>query len=190
MKIFKYFLILFIFSTTFSVFENYAQDKRPDNWAKQIKTNYFKNLYQLNDSIFRSEQPDEKGFKILDSIKIKSILSLRSSFDDSKLTGNIHFNFFQIGMIAENINHKDIIFALKVIKESPKPLLIHCVHGADRTGVVVAMYRIIFEGWTKKDAIDEMKNGNYHFHKAYQNIIEFIKTADIEKIKKKISESN
>ena len=35
------------------------------------------------------------------------------------------------------------------------PVLIHCEQGASRTGVMAASYRIVDEGWTYQDAIDE-----------------------------------
>ena len=40
----------------------------------------------------------------------------------------------------------------------------HCQQGADRTGTMMAFYRIAVQGWPKDDAIAEMKNGGYGFH--------------------------
>lgn len=50
------------------------------------------------------------------------------------------------------------------------------------------MYRIIFDGWMKEDAIHEMEEGGFGFHKMYQMVPEYIRQADIERIKRKISE--
>lgn len=180
----RFFCILFLI--TLIGFSIAAQDNRPDNWAKPIKINKFKNLYKINDSLYRSEQPDEKGFKIIDSLGIKSILSLRSKAVDENLIGNLTLQLFNVKMSAELFSDKEIIESLKVIKNSPKPLLVHCVHGADRTGVVIAMYRIIYGGWSKKQAIEEMRKGNYNFHEAYINIIKYLENFDIEKIKSQL----
>lgn len=178
----KIFCILFILITVGLSLS--AQDKnRQENWATPIKINKFKNLYKINDSIYRSEQPDEKGFRSLDSLGIKSILSLRSKAVDEKLVGNLALKLFNVKMSAELFSDNEIIESLKVIKNSPKPLLVHCVHGADRTGVVMAMYRIIYGGWSKKQAIEEMRKGDYNFHETYINIISYIQNTDIEKIK-------
>ncbi len=185
MNFFKKTSLLFSFILLATIL--FAQEKRPENWAVRVNNFAFKNLYRLNDSIFRSEQPNEKGFKVLDSLKIKSILSLRSSYKDSKLSGKTVFEFYQVGMSADSFSDNEIIEALKIIKKSPKPLLIHCVHGADRTGVVIAMYRIIYNAWSKEEALKEMKKGDFNFHKVYQNIIDYIKNVDIEDIKKKVT---
>ena len=50
-----------------------------------------------------------------------------------------------------------------------------------------AMYRIIYQRWTKDKAIDEMVNGGYGFHSMwYNNIIEYVRKADIDKLRKQI----
>ena len=59
----------------------------------------------------------------------------------------------------------------------------HCLHGADRTGVIIAIYRIIYQGWTKSQAIDEMENGGFNFHSIFFNIPAYINNADIPVIK-------
>ncbi len=48
----------------------------------------------------------------------------------------------------------------------PLPVLIHCKAGSDRAGVMVALYRIQFEGWLKEDAKREMI---WHFHNPILN---------------------
>lgn len=74
---------------------------------------------------------------------------------------------------------------LKKKKESDRqPVLLHCQHGSDRTGTMCAMYRICVEGWTKKDAIEEMKKGDYGYHKLWRNLIKYIEKVDVDKIKK------
>jgi protein-tyrosine phosphatase len=42
--------------------------------------------------------------------------------------------------------------------------LVHCTHGQDRTGLIVGMYRVLHEGWTKERAYAEMRA--HHFHPA------------------------
>ena len=66
------------------------------------------------------------------------------------------------------------------------PYLIHCQHGADRTGTMVAMYRMVIQGWPKDKAIDELVNGGYGFHPVWQNILAYLQEVDVEKIKAEV----
>ena len=73
------------------------------------------------------------------------------------------------------------------IVTNPKriPVLVHCQHGADRTGIICALYRIIIQGWTKEDAIKEMNQGGFGFHQIWNNLVKWIENLDIEAIRKK-----
>ncbi len=52
---------------------------------------------------------------------------------------------------------KSIAKALKIMSDPAKqPVFIHCAHGRDRTGLVVALYRMVYQNWSLKDAHDEM----------------------------------
>lgn len=181
-KIYKI-LILFL---GFSVQLLFGQNtNRPANWAKKVETNDFINLYKVNDSIYRSEQPDSFDIQTLKQLGIKSILNLRFKHHDSVFIGKSSPELYAVNMKAQRIKDKDVINALKIMEKAPKPILIHCKHGSDRTGVILAMYRIVFQNWTKEQALDELKNGGYGFHKIFMNIPAYIKKVDIEKIKAK-----
>jgi tyrosine-protein phosphatase SIW14 len=56
---------------------------------------------------------------------------------------------------------KDEVFAkfLRVLRENPgKKVFVHCRLGDDRTGMMVAAYRMAEEGWTADEAMTEMKS--------------------------------
>jgi len=160
---------------------------RPSNWAIKIKNSGLSNLYELNDSIYRCEQPDSLGFTIIDSIGIKSVLNLRANHTDNYLTHKLPLNLYNVEMLAMSFGDNEIIQALRILKNSPKPIVVHCYYGSDRAGVVIAMYRIVFQNWTKENALNELRNGGYGFHEIYFNIPRYIREADIERIKREIS---
>lgn len=159
---------------------------RPETWATPVKAGGLKNFYRLDEKVYRSSQPDRKEFKALRELGIKNILNLRDHHaDDSKARG-LKLRLFRVEMDAGDIKASDIIAALWIIRQSDGPILIHCWHGSDRTGAVSAMYRIIFQGWSKEDAIDELVHGGYGYHSIYGNIPRFIREASIEEIRKKV----
>lgn len=154
---------------------------------EEIISDNIKNFYKVSDGIYRSSQPNRKSMELLDAIGIKTILNLRRYHSDNyeaKFTG---INLERIKMKPGKINDEDVIQALKTIKNAEKPILIHCWHGSDRTGVIVAMYRILFENYTKEEAISELRDKKYGYHEAvYGNIVKYIENSDIEKMREKI----
>ena len=92
----------------------------------------------------------------------------------------------RVKMKAHSVDEEQLITALRIIKNRKSPIVIHCHHGSDRTGAVCALYRIIFQNISKEDAIREMTDGGFGFHRIYKNIIRTIEKADIERIKREV----
>jgi protein tyrosine/serine phosphatase len=144
------------------------------------------NLYKVDEGIYRSEQPDRRQFEALEKYGINEILNLRAWHSDNKLAKNTGLRLHRVRMDAHNANDYDVVTALRVIKDRRGAILIHCHHGSDRTGLIVAMYRIVFRNASKQEAIDEMKSGGFGFHGIYDNISRYINNVDIDSIKKQI----
>ena len=184
----KIVLTVFVFIILFSG-QQQAQDKstsRPEKWAKKVQSEYLDNWYKISDDVYRSEQPSKKAFKKLEEAGIKSVLNFRLYHTDNDEAKKTKLDLFLVKMDASNIKDDEVIEALKIMRKAKKPILIHCKHGADRTGVMCAMYRNIEQGWSKQEALDELLNGGYGFHTVFKNIPEYIKNVDIEKIKSKL----
>jgi len=167
-------VLLFFFSGLFS-----QTSVKIDNLA-------LNNLYQIDKGVFRSEQPDKLDFANLEKLGITEVLNLRRWHSDEKEAKNTNLILYHVPMRAGNIKEKDVIQALKTIRDRKGNILIHCKHGSDRTGLIVAMYRIVFQNYTKEQAIKEMTEENFGFHKIYTNIITYIQQANIEKIREQV----
>ncbi|HTG02214.1 MAG TPA: tyrosine-protein phosphatase [Nitrospirota bacterium] len=157
--------------------------KRPPQWAQAVPAEHLKNFYKLDDKVYRSAQPHRKGFQELAALGIRNVLSLRDFHADEGAPG---LSLYRVQMEAGDIGALKVIAALRIIKNSDGPVLIHCWHGSDRTGLLSAMYRIVFQGWSRESAIDELMHGGYGYHAMYGNIPEFIRAADMEAVKKEV----
>ncbi|SHG29253.1 phosphatase domain-containing putative toxin [Chryseobacterium vrystaatense] len=169
-----------------SELETVSKDSRPQKWAKKVTGSPFDNLYKVNDDIYRSEQPDSDGYNYLQQKNVASILNLRSGHTDNVGGTNYTGNLYNVPMVASSVSDVEIIKALRIIRTAPKPIDIHCQHGSDRTGVTLAMYRIVFQNWSKQDATQEMKEGGYNFHPQYTNLVNYIANVDVDYIKTKV----
>ncbi len=163
---------------------------RDANWATPFKLEGIPNLNLVAPNLYRSAQPTAAGFKLAENtLKLRAVLDLRNFHSDVDLIKGTLIQFNAVPMTPWSINKDDVILALKVINaaKAKGPVLVHCQHGADRTGVVIAMYRILYQGWTKQQALDEMENGGFNFHHIFSNIPKFIQNADIAAYKRALA---
>ncbi len=159
---------------------------RPANWAQPVASASIKNWYRVDADVFRSEQPTRAAFEEMRAKGIRTIINLRHDLSDESLTSGLGFGLVEIPIRAWGFSEDDIVKVLKAIQAAPKPVLVHCQMGSDRTGVVIAMYRIVFQGWTKEDALAELEDGGFGFHRYYLNIPSFVKGANVARIKAKL----
>ena len=153
-----------------------------------------KNFHKVNDNIYRSGQPSQDEFESLYTFnKIRSVLNLRENNSDRdeidyvNLKRKEQIKLYEIPLDTGKISEEDLYKILSVIRDAPKPLLIHCWHGSDRTGCAVAASRIVFENWSVEDAISELMTPEYgHHKKIYTNIPALLRKANWQKIKKTI----
>jgi protein tyrosine/serine phosphatase len=159
--------------------------QRPAQWATKVEIPGVQNLYKITDNLYRSQQPSEIGMRALkQQLGIKTIINLRAFHSDKeKLSGQGLLNA-ELSVKTWHIEDEDVVKVLSLLrKQENGPFLIHCQHGADRTGVMSAMYRIVEQGWTKDEAISEMINGGYGFHALWKNIIKYVNQVDVDKIR-------
>jgi protein tyrosine/serine phosphatase len=120
------------------------------------------NFGKVTDMVFRGAQPDEKAIKHLKELGIKSIIDLRWSgkatkaeFAMASTSGIICTNIPLSG--ASRPSEEQVRMVLAAIESLPGPVFIHCQHGCDRTGTIVACYRIKHDGWSSEKALAEAR---------------------------------
>lgn len=149
---------------------------RPSNWAEPITLAGVPNLYKVTDNLYRSAQPTAEGMSNLTELGIKTIVNLRSNHSDTDEIGDLPLKTRRIEIFAGNMKDEYVEEFLSIVNDtSAVPVLVHCQHGANRTGMVCAMYRTLCQGWTPDEAINEMQNGGYGFHSIWSNIPLFVR---------------
>jgi protein tyrosine/serine phosphatase len=160
---------------------------RPESWATPVISEQLDNWYKVDERVYRSDQPDEEAMAELKKFGIRRVLSLRNFHDDEDEATGTGLKLYSVGMQAERFSDEQIIKALQYITESDEPILVHCWHGSDRTGTIIAMYRMVIQNWSREEALDELQNGGYGFHSLYRNIPKYIRNVDIEKIRRELN---
>ncbi len=159
---------------------------RPAHWAVPMQMEGAPNLHKVSESLYRSAQPSAAGMKNLKAMGIKTIVNLRSFHSDRDEIGNTELAYEHISMKAWHAEEEDAVTFLQIVT-NPKsgPVLVHCQHGADRTGTMCAVYRVAVQGWSKEEALKEMMEGGFGFHGIWENLIQWINGMDTERIKKR-----
>ncbi|MCL2310326.1 MAG: tyrosine-protein phosphatase [Proteobacteria bacterium] len=163
-----------------------AQKARNASWAVLIDKEY--NLYQVTPLFYRSAQFDKKQVANLTELKIQTVINLRHFHSDDAILADSGIAAVRVPMSAGEIGDDEVVAALRAIRqaEAKGAFLLHCQHGADRTGMITAMYRMLYQGWTRAQALDEMQNGGYGYHTIWRNIPTYIEQVDLDKIRRSV----
>ncbi|MFZ5996977.1 MAG: fused DSP-PTPase phosphatase/NAD kinase-like protein [Nitrospirota bacterium] len=126
------------------------------------------NFHKVYDEVYRGARPREKGIKELKQMGIKTIVNLeREMFE--KVPGEVKkerrwaeeagIKFFHVPLHPFFAPKKEEIEkALAYITDPANhPVFVHCDRGSDRTGIVIAAYRMQVNGWSFEKAYAEMK---------------------------------
>ena len=137
-----------------------------------------RNFHQINDHVYRGGQPTAEGFKYLAQIGVKTVLDLRE--DDSRSLAEeqavkaLGMQFVGVPMSGLTPpTPAQITKILSLLEDTTGgPVFVHCRRGADRTGAVIAAYRIDHDHWDNARALNEaMSDGMSFFQLPRQGFI-------------------
>ena len=121
------------------------------------------NFYQVDEVLYRGGQPNQRGLERLKSLGIKTVISLRG--EDEELLQEKNqlqawgINFYSLPMsVYERPTDEQVLKFLEIVlRKDNQPVFLHCTSGRDRTGAMIAMYRVVVSGITIKQAYKEAK---------------------------------
>lgn len=151
--------------------------------------------------VFRSAQLTEGEIKeLIEKYQLKTVLSLRGPtdktfwYEDQTISlKQMGLNYVYLGMSDDFYpDEKQVRQILEVLKNGPFPLLIHCRSGADRTGLVSALYKKYFM-LSSNDEIQEQLSFKYwhlkYFKPAMDAFLQKSKSLDWLKTEYQICDS-
>jgi len=151
-------------------------------WAEALERPGLPNLHRVTPGLYRGAQPTDEGFRELEKLGVKSVLSLRGLHSD-EIPDELPLAYERISFKAWHPEDEDVVHFLRFVADpAHQPVYVHCQWGADRTGMMIAIERIALEGWTKEEAITEMTQGGFGFHEEWQNLIRYVRELDVERL--------
>ncbi|MCO7572489.1 tyrosine-protein phosphatase [Pseudomonas chlororaphis] len=159
-----------------------APANRPEQWAQPVEKQY--NLYQMSPTLYRSALPDKGAVPLLEKLKVGTVINFLPESDSSWLSSP-GINQVQLPYRTNHVDDADVLKALRAIQsaEAQGPVLMHCKHGSDRTGLMSAMYRVVVQGWSKEDALNEMTQGGFGDSSHFKDGIRYMMQADVDKLR-------
>lgn len=127
------------------------------------------NFHQVDSHVYRGGQPTSEGFRYLASLGVKTIIDLREADGRAaaeeravSAAGMKYVNVPMTGLTPPTDAETAKILAI-LVDTSAGPVFVHCKRGADRTGAVIASYRISHDGWDNSRALKEAMSHHMSF---------------------------
>lgn len=146
------------------------------------------NCYQVTPELYRSGQPDKEGFSALQRAGIRSVLNLREYHSDANKARHTSLRLMAYPMAAGEVTEADIENCLRLIADAPKPVLVHCWHGADRTGIIIAAYLIIYRNLSVAEAETVLRDKRFGHHEFwYGNLSGLLQNTDWNAMRQRLN---
>ena len=155
---------------------------RSSEWAQPVGNQY--NLHQMTPTLYRSALPDSNAAPLLEKLKIGTVINFLPESDASWLNAP-GIRQVQLSYRTNHVDDSDVLSALRAIQEAEAdgPVLMHCKHGSDRTGLMAAMYRVVVQGWSKEEALNEMTLGGFGSSNGFKDGVRYMMKADVDKLR-------
>jgi tyrosine-protein phosphatase SIW14 len=147
--------------------------------AEKLNLAGVSNAAKISDQLIRGAQPSEQGFAELKQQGVTTIVNLRQHGHAVEWERNVAES---LGLRFVNIpvpgwsppSDAQVAQFLKLFHDAPgQRVFVHCYYGDDRTGVMVATYRIAQQNWTAEQVVKEMYSFGFHYY-LYPNMKSYV----------------
>ncbi|MEA2711326.1 MAG: tyrosine-protein phosphatase [Phycisphaerales bacterium] len=142
------------------------------------------NFALVDDGLYRGGQPSYRGITELKEKGVRTVIDLRDDRNPAERmwVEEAGMAYVNIGTTALRVEPAKIATFLKEVDEAQRPIFVHCYHGRDRTGLEIAVYRIVEQNWPRDAALNELYAHGYHWA-AFPGIARYLKTFDPKQFK-------
>jgi uncharacterized protein (TIGR01244 family) len=121
------------------------------------------NFHRVNAQVYRGAQPTAEGIRELAKLGVKVVVNLRDEVngaDEQSAVEAAGMRYITIPMRGLHApTNEQIASVLKLLNDPASgPVFVHCRRGADRTGTVLACYRITHDHWDNTKALAEARS--------------------------------
>jgi tyrosine-protein phosphatase SIW14 len=145
------------------------------------------NFAKVCEDLYRGGQPTHVGYRSLKDMGVHTIVTLRTvdwhsaKLEDAGIRTH-HISFKHIHPETEDV----LKFLSLATNPDNRPLFVHCRQGVDRTGMMIAVYRMAVQDWPRAKAIAEMKQMGFN---DWNVLIErYLLNVDIKRLKREMAE--
>jgi protein tyrosine phosphatase (PTP) superfamily phosphohydrolase (DUF442 family) len=128
--------------------------------------------------VYRGGQPDRDGIAWLKSIGVKTIVNLRHYHGDTEQreVEAQGLRYERLALESSDAPRAEQVSRFLSLMRDPslRPIYVHCMHGVDRTGTLMAVYRMEDQGWSNAEAFAEMQY--FDAHGIWRDLLSFVKS--------------
>jgi tyrosine-protein phosphatase SIW14 len=130
---------------------------------------------RVANGIFRGAQPEPEGYATLKAMGVRTVVNLRTRHGERKAVEAAGMRYVEIPMSFWGDVDPAVVRKVLSAMTDPanQPVFVHCARGADRTGVVAAVYRMEVDGWSEAEAEAEMEA--FGFHEIWSQLKEYVR---------------
>jgi uncharacterized protein (TIGR01244 family) len=162
MRILKHHKALAAFALSFSILV-WPACGRQQSGKGSTESAGIPNFHQVNQHVYRGGQPGPESWQSLAKMGVKTVIDLRredehSTAAEAQAVAAAGMNYVNVPMKGVVAPTNEQIAKVLTLLGSKDPVFVHCKRGADRTGAVIACYRIAHDRWQRERALEEAKS--------------------------------
>jgi len=157
-----------LLTAAFGGISTQAQSNQSASSAQRQTIRGIDNFAQVNGFLFRGAQPSDSSYAELKHLGVNVIVDFRDEKDEiareKKQVEAAGMQFVSLPWSGRSEpTHDEVLTFLNLVHNPQgKKIFVHCRQGRDRTGTMVALYRLTFDNWSVDNALSEMKDFHYH----------------------------